>query len=82
MKNHFLYSYSGNKRNECQRLYKLMNFDNIDTIIETNCGSSALSYYILLLDFIFLSKHDCLPLMLCHPLQQHILLPYPIHVQM
>ena len=48
MKNHFIYSYVGNKRNEIQEIYKHLNFEGIDTIIETNCGSSAMSYYISL----------------------------------
>lgn len=47
-KNHFIFSYSGNKRNEIADIYKHINFEGIDTIIETNCGTSAMSYYISL----------------------------------
>jgi len=46
MKNHFLYAYSGNKRNEIESLFNIINFDNITTIVEPFCGSSAMSYYI------------------------------------
>ena len=48
VKNSFIFSYVGNKRNEIPEIYKHLNFDKIDTIIETNCGSSAMSYYISL----------------------------------
>ena len=49
MKNHFFFPYAGNKRNEVGNLLTYIescNFDNIKTIIEPFCGSSALSYYI------------------------------------
>ena len=46
MKNHFFFSYFGNKRTESERLYNLMNFDDITTFIEPFCGSSAVSYYV------------------------------------
>lgn len=48
MKNHFIFSYFGNKRNEVQTLYNLIKDDLINktTIIEPFCGSSALSYYL------------------------------------
>jgi len=48
MKNHFIISYFGNKRNEVEMLYDLMKDDIINktTIIEPFCGSSAFSYYI------------------------------------
>lgn len=48
MKNHFFFRYEGNKRNECDNIYKSLNFTNIDTIIEPFCGSCAISYYIWL----------------------------------
>lgn len=48
MKNHFIFSYVGNKRDEVEIIYKNLNFDDIDTIIEPYCGSSAISYYISL----------------------------------
>lgn len=46
MKNHFLFGYPGNKREEVKTIYDNINFKNIDTIIEPFCGTSALSYYI------------------------------------
>lgn len=48
MKNHFLIPYFGNKRNEVKKIYDIINIDDIDTIVEPFCGSSALSYYIWL----------------------------------
>ena len=46
MKNHFYFSYFGNKRNEVNQIYESINFDNIDLIIEPFCGSCAMSYFI------------------------------------
>lgn len=46
MKNHFFFSYAGNKRQEVEHIYENINFKNIDTIVEPFCGSCALSYYI------------------------------------
>lgn len=46
MKNHFFFSYCGNKRQEVEHIYNLLDLDNIDTIIEPFCGSCAMSYYI------------------------------------
>ena len=48
MKNHFLLPYPGNKRNECEGIYNeiINKLDDITTIIEPFCGSSACSYYI------------------------------------
>jgi site-specific DNA-adenine methylase len=48
MKNHFFISYSGNKREEVDRIYDLMkgNIKNDTIIIEPFCGTSALSFYI------------------------------------
>jgi len=48
MKNHFLFSYSGNKRNETKNFLDIVKLDNITNIIEPFCGSSALSYSIWL----------------------------------
>ena len=52
MKNHFLISYFGNKRQEVKIIYEELKFndDNINTyyIVEPFCGSSAMSYYIWL----------------------------------
>lgn len=50
MKNHFLIPYAGNKRQEVEIIYEnikkeILNED-IKTIIEPFCGTSALSYYI------------------------------------
>lgn len=46
MKNHFIFSYYGNKRDEVEKIYSNLDLSNIDTIIEPFCGTSALSYYI------------------------------------
>jgi site-specific DNA-adenine methylase len=45
-KNHFLYSYVGNKREESETMKNLIKYDNIKNIIEPFCGTSALSYKI------------------------------------
>lgn len=46
MKNHFIFPYCGNKRNEIEKIVKYINFNDIETIIEPFCGSSSMSYYI------------------------------------
>lgn len=46
MKNHFFFSYVGNKREEVEHIYNLLDLENIDTIVEPFCGSCAMSYYI------------------------------------
>jgi site-specific DNA-adenine methylase len=46
MKNHFFFSYVGNKREEVEHIYNLLDLENIDTIVEPFCGSCAVSYYI------------------------------------
>jgi 16S rRNA G966 N2-methylase RsmD len=46
MKNHFYITYLGNKRQEVERLYEVIDFTDITTIIEPFCGSCAMSYYI------------------------------------
>jgi site-specific DNA-adenine methylase len=48
MKNHFIFCYLGNKRNESQYFLKHVNFDNVSNIIEPFCGSSAISFAIWL----------------------------------
>ena len=50
MKNHFFISYFGNKRQEVEGLYNQIKdkLDNIDTIVEPFCGTSAFSYYLSL----------------------------------
>jgi hypothetical protein len=49
MKNHFIIPYYGNKREEAEKLYNLINLDNINIIVEPFCGSCAISYYISVL---------------------------------
>jgi site-specific DNA-adenine methylase len=46
MKNHFFFSWVGNKRQEVEHIYDNINLDGINTIIEPFCGSCAVSYYI------------------------------------
>ena len=46
MKNHFIFGYTGNKREEVEQIYKALKLDGITTIIEPFCGSSSISYYI------------------------------------
>lgn len=49
MTNHFIYPYTGNKRNEFKYLNNVIDdIDNYDTIIEPFCGSSAISFNIWL----------------------------------
>ena len=50
MKNHFIISYSGNKREEVEIIYNnIKNYiDDKKIIIEPYCGTSAISYYISL----------------------------------
>ena len=48
MKNHFILPYAGNKRQEVERIEEYLHdkLDDIDTIIEPFCGSSAMSCYL------------------------------------
>ena len=48
MKNHFFFPYSGNKRQEVERLYKIVEnkIDDINIMIEPYCGSCAFSHYV------------------------------------
>jgi site-specific DNA-adenine methylase len=46
MKNHFLFPYAGNKRNEVENIYDVLDLKNITTIIEPFCGSASMSFYI------------------------------------
>ena len=48
MKNHFIFPYAGNKREEVERIYEKIDLTNITTIIEPFCGTSAMSLYISL----------------------------------
>ena len=34
MKNHFFFSYAGNKREEVEHIYNLLDLNNIDTIVD------------------------------------------------
>jgi len=47
-KNHFLYSYVENKKDEIVDIVEAINFNKIENIIEPFCGSGALSYNIWL----------------------------------
>jgi site-specific DNA-adenine methylase len=48
MKNHFIFPYSGNKRQEVEKIHEYLKdkLDGVDTIIEPFCGSSAMSCYL------------------------------------
>jgi 16S rRNA G966 N2-methylase RsmD len=46
MKHHFVISYFGNKRKEVQHIHDNIDLNNIDTIIEPFCGTSAFSYFL------------------------------------
>ena len=46
MKNHFYYSYCGNKRDEVEKLYTLLKLDDVNIIVEPFCGTCAFSYYL------------------------------------
>jgi len=46
MSNHFLVSWTGSKRREINDIIPYFNLDNIDTIIEPYCGSSAISVHL------------------------------------
>jgi len=48
MKNHFIFSYFGNKRNEVVNIYEKIDFEGVTHIVEPFCGSCAMSYYISL----------------------------------
>ena len=46
MKNHFYISYPGNKREEVENIYNLIDLNDITTIVEPFCGTCAMSFYI------------------------------------
>lgn len=46
MRNHFFFSYSGNKRNEVDKIIDAMNLKNVKIITEPYCGTSSMSFYI------------------------------------
>lgn len=45
-KNHFIFGYAGNKRREVLSIVSHLNLDDITTIVEPFCGTSALSCYL------------------------------------
>jgi site-specific DNA-adenine methylase len=46
LKNHFIFKYPGNKREEVEKICENLDLSNIETIIEPFCGTSAFSYYV------------------------------------
>lgn len=46
LKNHFIFSYAGNKRNEIIQFMDYIDFNNKKNIIECFCGSSTISFHI------------------------------------
>jgi site-specific DNA-adenine methylase len=46
MRNHFVFAWAGNKRDEVYDIVPKFDFNNVDTIIEPFCGTSAVSVYI------------------------------------
>jgi site-specific DNA-adenine methylase len=48
-KNHFIFGYAGNKRQEVAMISAHLNLDDITTIVEPFCGTSALSCYLSIL---------------------------------
>lgn len=46
MKNHFFFSYCGNKREEVDRIYQQLNLTNKNIFVEPFCGSCAMSFYL------------------------------------
>lgn len=45
-KNHFIFGYAGNKRQEVLSIVSHLNLDDVTTIVEPFCGTSALSCYL------------------------------------
>ncbi len=46
MQNHFVFSYTGNKRTEVKTIEAAINTKGMTTICEPFCGSSAVSFYL------------------------------------
>lgn len=48
MKNHFLFPYAGNKRQEVEKIHEYLKdkLEGVETIVEPFCGSSAMSVYL------------------------------------
>lgn len=47
-KNHFIFSYVGNKRNEVDEIYPIIDNYDVQYIVEPFCGSCAFSYFLSL----------------------------------
>ena len=47
-KNHFFFSYPGNKRNEIKHIFDTINNYDVEYIVEPFCGTSAFSYHMSL----------------------------------
>lgn len=45
-RNHYFFPYFGNKRNEVEKLYEMIQMRGVNTIVEPFAGSQAISYYI------------------------------------
>ena len=68
MKNHFIFGYTGNKREEVEIIYKLLIEhkllnDDITTILEPYAGTCAISYYISLqhpLKYKYIPINNCM----------------------
>jgi site-specific DNA-adenine methylase len=45
-RNHFIFAWAGNKRNEAPQIVPFMKLNDIDTFVEPYCGSSAISVYL------------------------------------
>ena len=45
-KNHFFFGYTGNKKDEVDEIINNIKFTDIENIVETFCGSSAISFHI------------------------------------
>ena len=47
MKNHFIFGFAGNKREEVERIVEhIKDISNVSIVVEPFCGTSALSYYL------------------------------------
>lgn len=48
MKNHFVFPYAGNKRQEVEKIHEYLKdkLEGVDTVVEPFCGSSAMSVYL------------------------------------
>jgi len=45
-KNHFIFSYNGNKRNELKEIYSVIKNYDVEYIVEPFCGSCAFSFFL------------------------------------